>query len=119
MRQGKLLKYRTKDDEIAANLLKAEQESLINNNSDRENKIQSRLEDRGSPDMQRIRQNMQRMDSFAINRPQDAKKGISGEKGMQRLGSQDGKISVSYCWTVKRDVFEVPMLLVINFLPCI
>lgn len=118
MRQGRLLKYRTKDDEIAANLLKAEQESL-NSSSEKESKPQSRWEANNSPEFQRLRQNMQRMDSFAINRPQDAKKGISGEKGMQRLGSQDGKISVSYCWTVKRDVFEVPMLLVINFLPCI
>ena len=79
MAKGKLLKYRTKDDEIAANLLKAERESNKEN------------DERNSPDTQR-RHNMQRMDSFAMARPQDAKKGISGEKGMQKLGSSDGKV---------------------------
>ena len=30
------------------------------------------------------------------------------------LGKRDGKIECSYCWTVKRDVFEVPMMIVMN-----
>lgn len=101
MGTGKLLKYRTKDDELAANLQKAEYDSNKENND-----IQPR-------------QNMQRMDSFAMARPQDAKRGISGESGMKKLGSQDGLISCSYSWTIKRDVFEVPMLIVLNFLPVI
>lgn len=62
---------------------------------------------------------MQRMDSFAVARPQDAKRGISGESGMKKLGAQDGLITCSYSWTIKRDVFEVPMLIVLNFLPVI
>ncbi|EON68173.1 hypothetical protein W97_07322 [Coniosporium apollinis CBS 100218] len=44
---------------------------------------------------------------------------IGGEAGMNQLGDKDGKVDCMYCWTVKRDVFEVPMLIVINFLPCI
>lgn len=108
MRTGKLLKYRTKDDELAANLLKAEAER---NNSDSKD---------NSPEMQMVRQKaIQRQDSFAVNRPQDAKKGISGESGMARLGGSDGKIDVCYCWTVKRDVFDIPMAIILNFLPCI
>lgn len=94
MGKGKLLKYRTKDDEISANL-KAEAEA------------RGESETTNRPDAKRT-------DSFALTRPQDAKKGISGEKGMQRLGSSDGKVDCAYCWTVKRDVFDIPMLIVMN-----
>ncbi|KAF7717634.1 Transcription activator of gluconeogenesis acuK [Penicillium ucsense] len=47
------------------------------------------------------------------------KGGIAGEAGMNQLGSKDGKVECAYCWTVKRDVFDIPMLIVMNFLPCI
>ncbi|KAL3421614.1 C6 finger domain-containing protein [Phlyctema vagabunda] len=43
---------------------------------------------------------------------------IDGEYGIVRL-ERDGKMDCSYCWTVKRDVFDIPMLIVMNFLPCI
>ncbi|KAI9736546.1 MAG: Transcriptional regulator of nonfermentable carbon utilization [Claussenomyces sp. TS43310] len=43
---------------------------------------------------------------------------IDGEQGIGRL-ERDGKIDCAYCWTVKRDVFDIPMLIVMNFLPCI
>lgn len=43
---------------------------------------------------------------------------IDGEWGIGRL-ERDGKLDCSYCWTVKRDVFDIPMLIVMNFLPCI
>jgi len=33
---------------------------------------------------------------------------------MQKLGSADGKVDCTYCWTVKRDVFDIPMLIVMN-----
>ncbi|KAI0189642.1 hypothetical protein F4808DRAFT_465887 [Astrocystis sublimbata] len=42
---------------------------------------------------------------------------IDGEHGISRLG-KDGKIDCTYCWTIKRDVFDIPMLIVMNFLPC-
>lgn len=38
---------------------------------------------------------------------------IDGEWGINRL-EKDGKIECSYCWTVKRDVFDIPMLIVMN-----
>ncbi|KAI3070825.1 hypothetical protein CBS147339_7312 [Penicillium roqueforti] len=47
------------------------------------------------------------------------KSGIAGEAGMNQLGLKDGKVECAYCWTVKRDVFDIPMLIVMNFLPCI
>jgi hypothetical protein len=38
---------------------------------------------------------------------------IDGEHGIKNR-SKDGKIDCSYCWTVKRDVFDIPMLIVMN-----
>ena len=37
-----------------------------------------------------------------------------GKDGMQMLGQEDGKIECMLCWTVKRDVFDIPMLFVMN-----
>ena len=42
------------------------------------------------------------------------KSGAQGEAGMQLLGQEDGKIECMLCWTVKRDVFDIPMLFVMN-----
>ena len=39
---------------------------------------------------------------------------IAGEAEIEDLASQDGKIECSYCWFVKRDVFDIPMLIVMN-----
>lgn len=43
---------------------------------------------------------------------------IDGEYGIGRL-EKDGKLDCAYCWAVKRDVFDIPMLMIMNFLPCI
>ena len=42
------------------------------------------------------------------------KGGIASEAGMNQLGFKDGKVECAYCWTVKRDVFDIPMLIVMN-----
>lgn len=39
---------------------------------------------------------------------------IRGEAGMNALGERDGRVECQMCWTVKRDVFDIPMLLVMN-----
>lgn len=39
---------------------------------------------------------------------------ISGEAGMNSLGERDGKVNCMFCWSVKRDVFDIPMLIVMN-----
>lgn len=103
MSKGKLLKYRTREDEIAANLKReaAAQEA------------QEALGVSPSDVKDGIRPPNKRLDSFAGN----LKKGISGEKGMQKLGENDGKVECAYCWTVKRDVFDIPMLIVMNVSP--
>jgi hypothetical protein len=91
----KLLKYRTKDDEILQNL-NAEVEAR-------------------SEDNKHVPPELRRQDSsFTRKNPDMKRDGISGEKGMQKLGSADGKVDCTYCWTVKRDVFDIPMLIVMN-----
>lgn len=42
---------------------------------------------------------------------------IDGEHGISKI-EKDGKMDCTYCWTIKRDVFDIPMLIVINFMPC-
>jgi hypothetical protein len=96
MGKAKLLKYRTKDDEITQNL-SAEAEAR---------------NEEGKPNNPT---DIRRPDNSTSRRQQDMKRdGISGEKGMQKLGSADGKVDCTYCWTVKRDVFDIPMLIVMN-----
>ncbi|KAF7548527.1 hypothetical protein G7046_g8647 [Stylonectria norvegica] len=41
---------------------------------------------------------------------------IDGEHGISRI-EKDGKVECTYCWTIKRDVFDIPMMIIINFLP--
>ena len=88
MGRGKLLKYRTKEDELGANL-KLEVEAR-GERGDRGDKADTKGE---------------------VGKRKD---GISGEKAMQKLGSADGKVNCAYCWTVKRDVFDIPMLIIMN-----
>ena len=42
---------------------------------------------------------------------------IDGEHGISRI-EQDGKVSCTYCWTIKRDVFDIPMMIIINVSSC-
>ncbi|KAL8853957.1 MAG: hypothetical protein Q9221_001265 [Calogaya cf. arnoldii] len=49
----------------------------------------------------------------------NGKHNVTDNSGVNRLGEEDGKVECTYCWTVKRDVFDIPMLIVMNFLPCI
>ncbi|KAF2837453.1 hypothetical protein M501DRAFT_1017833 [Patellaria atrata CBS 101060] len=39
---------------------------------------------------------------------------ISGEAGMNALGEREGKVRCMCTWEIKRNVFEMPMLIVIN-----
>ncbi|KAK7408720.1 Transcriptional regulator of nonfermentable carbon utilization [Neonectria punicea] len=41
---------------------------------------------------------------------------IDGEHGISRI-EKDGKVECTYCWTIKRDVFDIPMMIIMNFLP--
>ena len=39
---------------------------------------------------------------------------VHGETGLQALGDRTGCVDCMLCWTVKRDMFDVPMLIVMN-----
>lgn len=39
---------------------------------------------------------------------------MRGEAGMNALGERDGRIPCGLCWQVKRDVFDMPMFIVLN-----
>ena len=39
---------------------------------------------------------------------------IKGEAGINGLGEKDGKVDAMSSWTVKRDVFDIPMMVVMN-----
>jgi hypothetical protein len=55
-------------------------------------------------------------DGTGVKKPGDAKPEslIRGEAGMNALGAGDGRVDCQMCWTVKRDVFDIPMLIVMN-----
>ena len=38
---------------------------------------------------------------------------IDGDLGISQI-EKDGKVHCSYCWTIKRDVFDIPMMIIIN-----
>ena len=120
MGKGKLLKYRTKEEQIALEL-KGEAESGTArpnsqggdkaNNGEYRKGVADGVQPQHGPDSAGIK----RMNSGVVKRQTELKKdGIAGEKGMQNLGFKDGKVECTYCWTVKRDVFDIPMLIVMN-----
>ncbi|KAL8715899.1 MAG: hypothetical protein Q9220_000566 [cf. Caloplaca sp. 1 TL-2023] len=86
----KLLKYRTKADE----------DSGLTAHTDLDaSEVGSRLKHK------------QRVARGVKNESQDS-------PSVYRLGEMDGKVDCSYCWTVKRDVFDIPMLIVMNVRSC-
>ncbi|KAJ9133048.1 Transcription factor [Pleurostoma richardsiae] len=42
---------------------------------------------------------------------------IDGEHGISKI-AKDGKLECAYCWHIRRDTFDMPMMIVMNFLPC-
>jgi PAS domain-containing protein len=38
---------------------------------------------------------------------------IESEHGISRI-EKDGKVDCTYCWTIKRDVFDIPMMIIVN-----
>jgi PAS domain-containing protein len=90
LRRGRLLKYRTKSE---AQLPEHEN----GHDDERANKKRKRA--------QSIKQE-----------PKDghAATYIKGEAGITKLGEREGAVDVMYTWAVRRDVFEVPTLIVMN-----
>ena len=83
--QCKLLKYKTKEDMS----MTADDMELLDDGRDSHIKRRKNLHSQG-------------------------RSAIAGEAEIDDLGDKDGKVACSYCWTVKRDVFDIPMLIVMN-----
>lgn len=83
--QAKLLHYKTVDDYAAETA-----ESAATTDSD--------IGSRANPKKRRL----------TDSKP----KGV--ETGAYPLPDKDGKMECTYCWTVKRDMFDIPMLIVMN-----
>ncbi|TGZ78345.1 hypothetical protein EX30DRAFT_159162 [Ascodesmis nigricans] len=45
------------------------------------------------------------------------RQGVPMQHKVANLAGKDGKVECAFCWTIKRDVFDIPMLIVGNFLP--
>ncbi len=112
MGKGKLLKYRTKEDIVAQNL---KEESAATGGEAKMEDVQQQQAHSG---------HSKRISSSAMRQQRELKRGgIANEREMgQRLGERDGKVECTICWTVKRDVFDIPMLIVMNastLVPCL
>ena len=83
--RGKLLKYKTEEDQLS----------------------NGGFDNTRSPDKTTGNKRMSSGNVKSTN-------GIAGEGGMEKLGFKDGKVDCTYCWTVKRDVFDIPMLIIMN-----
>lgn len=44
----------------------------------------------------------------------DLKSEFRGQDGVNTLGDRDGRVDCRMCWTVKRDTFDIPMLITLN-----
>ena len=70
----------------------------------------------GSPEIKEEGTKKRKETSAGIGGMGNRVREIDGEHGIGRL-ERDGKMDCSYCWTVKRDVFDIPMLIVMNVSP--
>ena len=74
-------------------------------------KYQTATEDRADDDL-----NDQVDSRLKRSRDLNSKKGqsVKGAVSMTQLGKADGKVDCMLCWSVKRDVFDIPMLCVMH-----
>lgn len=128
MSKGKLLKYRTKEDLVAQNLKEedagvaggANVGSDVGNGDTKMEDVQHHQQPQ-QQQQQQLSGGLRRANSGAARQQRELKRGgIANEREMgQRLGDRDGKVQCAICWTVKRDVFDIPMLIVMNVSPCL
>jgi len=101
----KLLKYRTKEDTGPRNF-----DHLPDDGSDHERG------GRGDNGHSRRASTREVVKKERTSHPVKTESGatISNEADIHALGREEGMVECMYCWTVKRDYLEVPMLMCIN-----
>ncbi|KAI9691090.1 MAG: Transcriptional regulator of nonfermentable carbon utilization [Bathelium mastoideum] len=97
MNPCKLLKYRTDED------IKEENDSDFGDHNLGSNDTKQRMIATGAKSSKAM--------------PLNLAHSIHNEAGMHALGKREGKVDCMYCWTTRRDVWDMPMLIVMNFLP--
>ncbi len=112
MGRGKLLKYRTKEDLVAQNLKEEGGSGSASGGDMKMEDVQHQQQQQQQPPPGGLKG----MNSGMVRQQRELKRGgIANEREMgQRLGERDGKVECTICWTVKRDVFDIPMLIVMN-----
>ena len=88
LRRGRLLKYRTKSDPP--------------------------IREDGNDDERALKKRKRSQSIKQEHAESGATTYIKGESGITQLGEREGSVDVMYCWTCRRDVFEVPTLIVMN-----
>lgn len=115
MGRGKLLKYRTKEEMVVQNL---KEEAVVGGGSGEDTNISDVPEQQNPQHQQHLHPSGgSKVTNSGLSRKHRELKrgGIANEKEMgERLGERDGKVDCTICWTVKRDVFDIPMLIVMN-----
>jgi PAS domain-containing protein len=89
LRRGRLLKYRTKSDA-----------SILNNS--------------GNNDERALKKRKRSQSIKQEHAESGTATYVKGEHGITQLGEVEGSVDVMYCWACRRDVFEVPTLIVMN-----
>lgn len=73
----------------------------------------------------RTKEDMMKLEELAANEgkgvkadpPVKLESSIGGESGMYRLGEREGMVQCMCQWVIKRDIFDMPMLIVMSILP--
>jgi hypothetical protein len=109
LRRGKLLRYVTREEALAS-------VSSVNHADSNPDSNSPSLEKRGALKTNLGDRNAATAGGAVGGGGQSEREdpGIAGESAFLRLGEKEGVVDCMYCWWMRRDLFEVPALIVIN-----
>ncbi len=114
----KLLKYTTQEALMLGSLAKSRETIINNNNGSASRNASGKREKPKTLSPEQMLSRKRRMSGSLLAGHNDGSSNdkpiISAEDEMPRLGEKEGKVDCMYCWTVRRDVFDIPMAIVIN-----
>jgi hypothetical protein len=112
LRRGKLLRYVTREEAIAA----ASAQNYPDSNQDPASPSAEKRPVIAHPTGDPSASKNVTSAGGAVGRAQSEREdpGIAGESAFLRLGEKEGVVDCMYCWWMRRDMFELPSLIVIN-----